>query len=139
MPSIRETAVSAGLRANRRISGSPVVYTRGASSLGIMHAVKRTDEFTTLDQSGAESIIVSTVWRMAVAELGAIGEPAVGDTITDEIGTVYRVDSPGAGILHWTSTDVGNTELTIYSREVGDHRINGPTQRDLAGNEVSRP
>lgn len=139
MPSIRETAVSAGLRASRRFSGSPVVYTRGASSIGVMNAVKRTDDFVTVDQSGSEAVVTYTVWRMSVAELGAMGDPVVGDTITDENGTIYRVDSPSGGTPQFTSTDVGGTELTIYSREVGVTKTVHPSQIDLAGNAINRP
>ena len=138
MPTIRERAVSAGLRASRRFSGQPVVYSRGNVSLGIEHAVKRSDDFATLDQSGNEQMVNVTVWRLPVCEMVAMGNPAIGDTITDESGVVYKVDAPGAGVLHWGETDVGKTELTVFTRQDAVLHITRANQRDLSGNEVRR-
>lgn len=139
MPSIREIAVGVGLRASRRFSGSPVVYSRGNVSLSISHAVKRSDDFVSISRSGQEQIIAATVWRIQLDEMEALGDPAIGDIITDEDGVEYKVESPGDGVLHWAETDVGATELTIYTRQSGVLHVNSPTQRDLQGNEVRRP
>jgi hypothetical protein len=138
MPSIRETAVSAGLRAGRRFSGSPVVYSRGSVSLSVDHAVKRSEDFVTLDQSGNEQIITAVVWRIPLVELESVGDPEIGDTITDDCGTVFTVESPGSGVLHWRNTDVGKSEVTVFTRQNGFHEVTRANQRDLAGNEVRR-
>lgn len=138
MASIRETAVSAGLRASRRFSGQPVVYSRGVVSLSVDHAVKRSDDFATLDQSGNEQLVNVTVWRLDLLDLSPLGDPAIGDTITDEDGTVYTVESPGAGVLHWGETDVGKSELTVFTRQDDVLKVTRANQRDLSGNEVRR-
>lgn len=139
MPSIRETAVSKGLSANRTFSGSPVAYVRGATSIDIERAVKRSEEFATLDQSGQEQIITATIWRVPFVDIESLTEPAIGDVVTDENDVEYMVESPGGGVLHWRYTDTGRTEVTIYTREVGFHKVSAATQRDLSGNEVRRP
>lgn len=135
MPSFRELAVSAGLRASRRISGRPATYTRGASSASLTFAVKRMQQHTTLDFGGS-SIVREAVWRIDALEIGALFPPDVGDTITDESGVVFKVECPGENELHWSYTDTGATELTVYTRQNGFSDTAPQNTIDLQGNPV---
>lgn len=139
MTSIRETAVASGLRASRRISGSPVVYSRGSVSLSISRAVKRSDDFAVFDPDHKRQIVTASVWRIPVIELESFGTPAVGDTITTEAEDVYIVDAPEEGVLHWAHTDTGQSELTIFTRLDAAIKVSQPQQMTLAGTVVVRP
>jgi hypothetical protein len=139
MPSIRETAVSAGLRASRRFSGSPVVYTRGNVTLSVASAVKRSDDFVVFDEDHRRQIVTATTWRVRLDDLDAIGLPAVGDTITDEDGVNYIVDAESEGVLHWAYTDTGQSEITINTRLDASIIVSQPQQMTLAGTIVVRP
>ena len=135
MPSCRESSVSAGLRANRRISGQFVTYSRGATTLSITQAVKQSRRPETIEGSGSESVVMVVVWRIAATDLGSLVLPEIGDTITAS-GTVHKVEASGFGDVGWEYTDTGATEFTIRTRESGFHETVVPTARDLRGNEV---
>lgn len=137
MASFREIAVAAGLRASRNISGTPAVYARNSTTLSIPKASKKTLNHTTVD-GGGSSIVREAIWGISVAEFGSMFPPTVGDTITDEVGTVFRVECPSDAELHWTYTDVGATEVTIYTRHASFLDSAGQSTIDLQGNEVRR-
>ena len=100
MPSCRESSVSAGLRANRRVSGQFVTYSRGATTLSITQAVKQSRRPETIEGSGSESVVMVVVWRIGATDLGTLVLPEIGDTITAS-GTVHKIEAMGYGDLGW--------------------------------------
>lgn len=136
MATARELAASAGLRANRRISGQPVVYSRGASTLSVEGAVKKSNGIEPLEQDVKNDLVRAVVWRIGVANLGAMGEPQIGDRITDASGVIHRVESPDDGEWHWRHTDTGQTEFTVFTRVLDEDFDNQPRMRSLQGSEV---
>lgn len=103
-----------------RIDGSTVTYTRGGTTV----AITATPGLAAQPSELAESVVVSSGDRdylIAVADLTAFGEPAIGDRIAETpngTAEVYEVKTPGTGRQAWEWHDRDHTTYRVHATRV---------------------
>jgi hypothetical protein len=140
MSSHFETALQAAMTGIRTITGSPVTYTQGATTLTITNAVQGSTMKGTIDVGGAEQIVEMADWLIEVIDMAGL-TPASGDIIVRVIdGTTYTwsVEARDMGETEWDWSDTSRTTYRIRSRKDGAaaYEVSEPTGFDLAGNEL---
>jgi hypothetical protein len=91
-----------------------VTYSRGASSLTISATSGKT-AFRIVDEYGRSVLVFSKDFLLLVADL-TLGEPAVGDRITDS-GRIFEVLSV-AGESHFKLSDPNGLTYRIHTKEI---------------------
>lgn len=103
--------------------GVSVTYARGAQQVTVADAVVGRTVFASNQQGAARVEFGDRDYLIPVASLTALGEPAVGDRITDTVnGTVmtFEVKKPGTGEPAWRYSDPGRTTYRLHTKRVGD-------------------
>ena len=133
-----ERALSAGLNASRRVAGTEVLVTRGASTITVSFAIQGQTSKVPIG-ADTESTVDAADWFISAAAY-TFGVPAVGDIITRVIdGTTYTytVETPDFGMQCWDWSDTAKTQYRIHSRKDGASAfdISKPNGFDLSGTE----
>ena len=138
-----EHALSIGLEVTRNLTGSPVTYSRSATSLTVADAVQGDSLKRSIEVGGSEQVVEVVEWFIDSAALSALTPvtPERGDTIARVVdGTThtYTVEDLDLGIPMWDWSDTGKTQFVIRTRKDGAsaYEVVTPSGFDLAGNEM---
>lgn len=105
--------------AAKKAAGVSITYTRSASVLPIEAVVGRT-VFASNSLDGPRVEYGDRDYLIEAADL-TIGEPAIGDRITqiiDGVSRVFEVMTPGTGEPAWRWSDPANTTYRIHCKRV---------------------
>ena len=135
-----ESALQAGMAAQRLLAGDAVTVSRGATTITVSDAIQTSTRFEVLDGSGLAAVVEAVEWLIDVNAY-TLGEPAIGDLIARVIdGTTYTytVEHPGQGINVFEYSDTSRTQYRIRSREDGAtaYTVTKPNGFDISGTEI---
>jgi hypothetical protein len=109
-------ALSAAMKAS---VGQPVTYTRGTTSVTLTAWASPPETGAVDDGSGALEAYESWDWHIEAGDLGAMGLPQEGDTVTDAAGRVYEV-LPPPGRKAWRYSGSDKTLLRVHTKLTGE-------------------